>query len=145
LRTSSEILSCSQALNLLSIFVPKKYKGLKRETKNSFFKKIIPAYNFQFLPRQSRSQRPRAFWSATGIGTSGIIRLPTTGFLLSTQLRRPEPIRATRSKKLRFLRGDSVFFRQIRTYGITKRLHDALRPLLMELFSQSGSRYRLIW
>ena len=69
---------------------------------------------------QSRSQRPRSLWSATGIGTSGIIRLPTTGFLLSSQLRRPEPIRATKSKKLRFLWGDSVFFRQIRTYGITK-------------------------
>ena len=69
---------------------------------------------------QSRSQRPRSFWSATGIGTSGIIRLPTTGFLLSSQLRRSKPIRATWSRKLRFLWGDSVFFRQIRTYGITK-------------------------
>ena len=35
---------------------------------------------------------PRSFWSATGIGTSGIIRLPTTGFLLSYRLHRPEPV-----------------------------------------------------
>ena len=41
---------------------------------------------------QSRSQRPRSFWSATGIGTSGIIRFPTTGFLLSSRLRRPKPV-----------------------------------------------------
>ena len=82
---------------------------------------------------QTRSRRLGSFWSATGIETSGIIRLQTTGFLLASQLRRPEPIRAIRRKKVRFLWGDSVFFRQIRTYGITKRLHDALRPLFTEL------------
>ena len=40
---------------------------------------------------------PRSFWSATGIGTSGIIRLPTTGFL-SSRLRRPEPVWKMASK-----------------------------------------------
>ena len=69
---------------------------------------------------QSRSQRPRSLWSARGIGTSGIIRLPTTGFLLSSQLRRPEPIRSNKKQETKIFMSDSVFFRQIRTYGITK-------------------------
>ena len=41
---------------------------------------------------------PRSFWSATGIGTCGIIHLPTTGFLLSSRLRRPEPVWKMASK-----------------------------------------------
>ena len=58
--------------------------------------------NSAILKMQSRSQRARSSGSATGIRTCGIIRLPTTGFLLSSQLRRPEPIRATRSKTISF-------------------------------------------
>ena len=41
---------------------------------------------------------PRSVWSATGIGTSGIICLPTTGFLLSSRLHRPEPVWKMASK-----------------------------------------------
>ena len=59
MRTSSEILRFSQALNLLSIFVPKKYKGLKREMKNLFLKKLYQPITFSVYQEWRLSVRTR--------------------------------------------------------------------------------------